>query len=689
MSAPESGSTPPGPTPPSYPYRAPPPRQRPAWRTLLWIALAVVAVIFVGFLLTPHDTATKGARAGRGGAGAAAGGAGGGRRPPSVVGVATAQKDDMPIELTALGTVTPPASVIVQPRIAGNLVRVDFKEGQMVRAGQRLAEIDDRPYVIALQQSQGQLLKDEAALADARLDLERYRTLAAQDSIAKQQVDTQAALVKQNEGVVKTDQAAVANARLNIDYCHITAPVSGRVGLRQVDPGNYVTSGSTNGLVVVTQIDPMDVVFTLPEDSVPQVAARLRTGAVLTATALDRSGAASLAQGTLSTLDNQIDTSTGTVKAKARFANGSGVLFPNQFVNIRLLVDTIRDAVVVPTQAVRHGSQGDYVYAIDLDQNAKMTPVKVGQIDGERTQILSGVQVGDEVVTDGGDRLRDGARVILPGDVAAMQKANKPPEKKGFFAWLSGLFSKKTPSGAAAGADSASQASAGGAGPAGAPASGGEGGRGGHGGGGARIQALVSTLGLTPDQQAKARPIFSDMRQKIMAAGDDQTARRTAMKDSFAQFEAILTPDQKTKFEQERAQMRSGGGPGAGPGGAPASPVAAPQAAQSASSASGAAPATAPQGPPGGGGGGDRLARLTAALDLDAAQQAKAKAIFAAARDKAEASSDPDARHAAMQDAMTQFEAILRPDQKAKAAALRSHMGGGQGGGGQGGGAPQ
>ncbi len=179
------------------------------------------------------------------------------------------------------------------------------------------------------------------------------------------------------------------------------------------------------------------------------------------------------------------------------------------------------------------------------------------------------------------------------------------------------------------------------------------------------------------------------MRQKIMAAGDDQTARRTAMKDSFAQFEAILTPDQKTKFEQERAQMRSGGGPGAGPGGAPASPVAAPQAAQSASSASGAAPATAPQGPPGGGGGGDRLARLTAALDLDAAQQAKAKAIFAAARDKAEASSDPDARHAAMQDAMTQFEAILRPDQKAKAAALRSHMGGGQGGGGQGGGAPQ
>jgi multidrug efflux system membrane fusion protein len=656
---------------------------------MMWIGLAVAAVIAVGFLLTPHDAANKSGHGGRGGGAAGAGagapggaGGGGGRRPPTVVGVATAQKADMPVELTALGTVTPPANVTVQPRIAGNLVRVDFKEGQMVRAGQLLAEIDDRPYVIALQQSQGQLLRDEAALADAKLDLERYRTLVSQDSIAKQQLDTQAALVKQDEGVVKTDQAAVANARLNIEYCHITAPVAGRVGLRQVDPGNYVTSSSTNGLVVVTQIDPMDVVFTLPEDSVPQVSARIHAGAVLTATALDRSGAATLAQGTLSTLDNQIDTSTGTVKAKARFANGSGALFPNQFVNIRLLVDTITDAVVVPSQAVRHGSQGDYVYTIDLDQNAKITPVKTGQIDGERTQLLSGVQVGDQVVTDGGDRLRDGAPVILPSDVPALQKANKPPEKTGFFGWLSGLFAKKPAGSAAASgaaADSGAQASSGsyGGGQGGGSGSGGHGS--GH-GGGARFQAMLEPLGLTPNQQAKVRPIIAGIRQKAMAAGEDRAARAAAMKDGVAQIEAILTPEQKVKFEQERAQMKAGGGGGGG-GVASAGPATA-ASASSEAPASASAPAERPQGGPGaGGGGGDRLARLTSALNLDADQQAKAKAIFAAAREKAQASSDPDARRTAMHDATTQLEAILRPDQKAKAAELRSHMGGGGQGG--------
>ena len=559
MTATQTGQTPPS----ANPYRAPAPRRRPAWRNLMWMGLAVVIVGLVGFLLTPHGDAAKGGPPGPPGAGP--GGAAGGKRPPTVVGVATAQKGDIAVQLTELGTVTPLANVVVQPRIAGNLVKVAFTEGQMVKAGQLLAVIDDRPYVVALQQAEGQLLKDKAALDNARLDLQRYKTLVAQDSIAKQQLDTQAALVEQDEGVVKADQAAVASAKLNVEYCHITAPISGRVGLRQVDAGNYVTSSSsTNGLVVITQIDPMDVEFTLPEDAVPQVSARLAAGAKLTATALDRAGANTLAVGVLSTLDNQIDTSTGTVKAKARFANGSGALYPNQFVNIRLLVDTVKDAVVVPTQAVRHGSQGDYVYTVDLDQNAKMTPVKVGQIDGERTAILSGVQVGDQVVTDGGDRLRDGARVVLPGDVAALASASKPQPKTGFFAGLGGLFGHK-PAAAPGGGGPGAAADAG-AGAASSAASGTHGGgQGGGHGGGARIQALVATLDLTPDQQAKARPIFAAMRQKITAAGDDQVARRAAMKESFAQFEAILTPEQKVKFEAERAKMRQGGG---GPGGA-------------------------------------------------------------------------------------------------------------------------
>ncbi len=670
MSAPQSGSTPPG----DYAYRAPPARKRPAWRTALWAAVAVLAFVGLGLILTPHDDSAKGARGGRAAAGGGApGGAGGGRRPPTVVGVATAQKGDIPIELTELGTVTPLANVTVLPRIAGNLVRVDFKEGQMVRAGQLLAVIDDRPYQAALTQAEGQLLKDQAALTNAKLDLTRYTTLAQQDSIAQQQVDTQGALVKQDEGVAKTDQAAVASARLNVSYCHITAPVSGRVGLRQVDPGNYVTSSATNGIVIVTQIDPMDVVFSLPEDAVAQVQARIRTGAVLTAIALDRSGANTLAQGTLLTLDNQIDTSTGTVKAKARFANGSDALYPNQFVNIRLLVDTMKDAVVVPTQAVRHGSQGDYVYTIDLDQNAKLILVKVGQVTGERTQILSGLQVGDEVVTDGGDRLRDGAPVTLPSDVPAMQRATKPEVKQGFFAWLAGLFGKKPAADqAASGAPSQSGQAASSSGAAGQ--GGGQGGYGGSRGGGARIQALVDTLGLTPDQKEKARPIFSEMRQKMMAAGADADARRAAMKDSLAQFEAILTPDQKTKFEAERAQMHGGGGGAGGPAQAPAS--SAPPAAVS------SAPANSPPAPAGAGpGGGGRFAMIADQLNLDADQKAKAQGFFAAAREKAQASSDPDARRAAMREAMAQLETILRPDQKAKLAAMRSHMGGGQGGG--------
>ena len=321
----------------------------------------------------------------------------------------------MPIQLDALGTVTPLATVNVTSRIAGTLDRVQFKEGQMVRSGALLAQVDPRPYQIALQQAQGQLARDEAALTNAQLLLSRDETLLAQDSIARQDVDTQRATVKQNEGVVKSDQAGVASARLNLVYTRITAPVSGRVGLRQVDVGNYVTAGAGTAIAVITQIDPIDVLFTLPQDNIPQVSARVRQGARLPVTAMDRSGGQVLAEGMLSTLDNQVDVTTGTVKAKARFANRGGALFANQFVNTRVLVDTKQNVVVAPAAALRHGSQGDFVWVLTPQKTAHMQPVKTGPESGEQTSFLSGLQAGQTVITEGGDRLREGAPVVLPG----------------------------------------------------------------------------------------------------------------------------------------------------------------------------------------------------------------------------------------------------------------------------------
>jgi multidrug efflux system membrane fusion protein len=332
------------------------------------------------------------------------------------VGTAPAAIGAIPIQLDALGTVTPPVTATITSRIAGQLMAVYFTEGQAVKKGQKLALIDPRPYQVALEQAQGTLARDQAALANARLDLQRYTTLLAQNSIAKQQVDTQAALVKQDEAVVKTDQAAVSNARLNLAYTSITAPVAGRVGLRQVDVGNYI-NGSSTPLVILTQVDPIDVVFTVPEDNVPQIVARQRAGAALPVTVFNRGGVDALGQGQLSTLDNQIDPATGTVKAKARFTNGSGALFPNQFVNARMLVDVLCNVVTVPTTAVRHGSAGaDYVFTLQPDRTAKMTPVTVGPGTGEMVSISKGLMGNETVITEGGDRLRDGSQVNLPGD---------------------------------------------------------------------------------------------------------------------------------------------------------------------------------------------------------------------------------------------------------------------------------
>jgi membrane fusion protein, multidrug efflux system len=318
--------------------------------------------------------------------------------------------------LTALGTVTPLATVTVQTQLSGTLQTVAFQEGQMVRKDDLLAQIDPRPYQISLENAQGALARDQALLQTARLDLKRYQTLLAQDSIASQQVDTQASLVQQYIGTVKSDQANIDTYKLDLIYARITAPVAGRVGLRQVDPGNYVTPNLTNGLVVITQLQPISVIFTVSEDSLPQIMKQVQAGAKLSVTAYDRSNTTSLATGALETLDNQIDTTTGTLKLRAMFNNPDNLLFPNQFVNARLLVDTIHDAVIVPTSAVLNGSMGQFVYVVQPDNTVTVRQVKTGPVDGERTSIASGLQAGERVVIDGSDRLKEGAKITIPAD---------------------------------------------------------------------------------------------------------------------------------------------------------------------------------------------------------------------------------------------------------------------------------
>ena len=353
--------------------------------------------------------------------------AGGGRRgggpggpgmpaPPQPVHVATVTQGEMPVVINSLGTVTPLASVTVKTLLNGTLQDVAFQEGQMVRKGDVLAQIDPRPYEISLRNAQGTLAKDQALLQTARLDLKRFTTLLAQDSIASQQVDTQASLVQQLEGTVKADQANVDTFRLDLTYARITAPVSGRVGLRQVDPGNYVTTSDTNGVVVITQLQPISVIFTTSEDNLAAILKPLHAGTKMSVTAYDRANTASLESGYLETIDNQIDTTTGTVKLRARFDNKESMLFPNQFVNTKLLVDVIKDATIVPTPAVLNGSSGAFVYVVKPDNTVTVRNVKIGPVDGERTSIKTGLQVGERVVIDGSDRLKEGAKITIPAD---------------------------------------------------------------------------------------------------------------------------------------------------------------------------------------------------------------------------------------------------------------------------------
>jgi multidrug efflux system membrane fusion protein len=337
----------------------------------------------------------------------------------STVGHATARQADLPVTIEALGTVTPLATITLKPQVGGILTNVLFTEGQTVTKGQLLARIDPRPYQQALMQAQGTRVRDEAQLEAARVTLTRYRTLLGQDSIARQDVDTQAALVKQLEGTVITDRAAEAAARLNLEYTRITAPVAGRIGLRTVDPGNTVAANPTTGIAVLTQMNPIDVQFAVPQDRVPEIQAQLAKGTPLVVKALDRVRSATLDTGTFSTLDNVVDTSTGTVKAKARFGNADTTLFPSQFVNIQMILRTV-SAVVVPVTAVRTGPSGTYVYVVNADRTVSMRTVKRGESTVDLVAITDGVKVGEDVVTEGGDRIKDGARVLLQGDKPAM-----------------------------------------------------------------------------------------------------------------------------------------------------------------------------------------------------------------------------------------------------------------------------
>jgi multidrug efflux system membrane fusion protein len=332
------------------------------------------------------------------------------------VGVAVAERADIPIWVEALGTVTPAATVTVRPQVSGVLKQVLYREGDMVRAGQLLATIDARPFEMALMQAEGQRQRDQAQLENARLTLQRYQQLLQQDSIARQDVDTQAALVRQLEGSLVADKAAEGTARLNLAYTRITAPVSGRVGLRPVDAGNLVSTSDTNGIAVITQVTPIDVSFAVPQDRLPELQRRLAQGASLPVSAMDRARTTELAAGRFLTLDNQIDVQTGTVRAKARFANDQGALFPNQFVNVRLLLDTVQGAVTVPVTAVRQGPSGDFVYVLREDRTVSQRAVKRGIATTDRVAITDGLQAGEKVITEGADRLRDGARVVLPGE---------------------------------------------------------------------------------------------------------------------------------------------------------------------------------------------------------------------------------------------------------------------------------
>jgi membrane fusion protein, multidrug efflux system len=382
-------------------------------RSRWWLWLLVVVVLVAGvWYLRARGSQANSATSAAGGTAVGRGGPGG--APGSFVVpviVATAVKGDLPVFYNGLGTVTALNTVTIRTRIDGELINVAFKEGQFVKQGDLLAEIDPRPYQVQLDQAQGQLAKDVAARKDAEVNLERYKLLFKEGVIPQQQLDTQASSVGQFDGAMQTDQANINNAKLNLAYCRITAPISGRIGLRLVDPGNMVHASDANGLLVITQVQPIAVIFSLPQDQLPAVYSRLRKGQELTVDAYDRDNTSKIATGKLLTIDNQIDPTTGTYKLKSIFNNGDNSLFPNQFVNVHLLVDTKKNVVIVPTAAILRGSQGIYVFAVGANNTVKVLNITVAESNGNITGVASGLSAGDVVVTDGQDKLQDGSKV--------------------------------------------------------------------------------------------------------------------------------------------------------------------------------------------------------------------------------------------------------------------------------------
>jgi multidrug efflux system membrane fusion protein len=384
-------------------------------KSLWWIWVLVIIGIVAGIWYfrgarTPSEAANPSgpATAGRGRGGA--GGAGMGNFSVPVV-ASAAQHGDLPVYFNGLGTVTAFNTVTVRSRVDGQLVNVAFREGQYVHEGDLLAQIDPRPFEVQLEQAQGQLTKDQAQRKDAEVNLERYRLLFKEGVIPQQQLDTQTALVGQFDGAIKSDQSQVDNAKLQLTYSRITAPISGRVGLRLVDPGNIIHATDTNGLVVITQLQPIVVLFSLPQDDLPQVSTKIRGGVQLNVEAYDRDDTTRIATGKLLTIDNEIDPTTGTYKLKSIFNNSDDALFPNQFVNVHLLVDTMRNLTIVPASAIQRGPQGTYVYAVGGDNTVKIRTVTVALTTASSVGLSGGINAGDVVVVDGQDKLQDGSKV--------------------------------------------------------------------------------------------------------------------------------------------------------------------------------------------------------------------------------------------------------------------------------------
>ncbi|MGS0743124.1 MdtA/MuxA family multidrug efflux RND transporter periplasmic adaptor subunit [Glaciimonas sp. GG7] len=403
------------------------------WRWLLLIVvLGAGAYFYWGRNSQPADAQKAGISQNGGANKGSRRNGGGGPDTPMPVGVASAQVADVRIYLSGLGSVTPEATATVKSRVDGQLMKLHFQEGQTVKSGALLAELDPRPYQVLVTQAEGQIAHDTALFNAAQIDLKRYQTLLAQDSIASQLVDTQAALVKQYAGTVKTDQGTLDNARLQLTYSRVTAPISGRLGLRQVDLGNIVHSSDAAGLVIITQLQPITAIFSIPEDNIPAVMKQIQAGKTLPAQAWDRAQANKLADGTLVTIDNQVDSTTGTVKLRAVFPNTDYALFPSQFVNVKMLLETRKNATVIPSAAIQRGNNGLFVYVVKPDKTVTIRPISAGPVEDQNTTIEKGIAPGEVVVVDGVDKLREGAKVepVKRGAGGAIGDAANPTSKQ-------------------------------------------------------------------------------------------------------------------------------------------------------------------------------------------------------------------------------------------------------------------